>query len=60
MDTTKQFPRIEYFAPFDLSGFKSTKHDNSKRKATCPDCWGSGWKTQFVEPCKKCKGSGQV
>lgn len=24
----------------------------------CPDCWGSGWETQFVKPCGKCNGTG--
>lgn len=25
---------------------------------TCNECWGSGWEIQFVQPCKKCNGTG--
>lgn len=27
---------------------------------TCLDCWGSGWETQFITPCKTCKGTGKI
>lgn len=26
----------------------------------CIECWGSGWETQFVTPCKACKGTGKA
>ena len=26
----------------------------------CGDCWGSGWETQFITPCKKCNGTGEI
>ena len=28
-------------------------------KSVCGDCWGSGWETQFVQPCRKCNGTGK-
>lgn len=31
----------------------------SKEK-DCPDCWGSGWATQFITPCVRCNGTGKV
>lgn len=33
---------------------------NEKQDKTCPDCWGSGWEIQFIKPCRRCNGSGQV
>ena len=24
----------------------------------CGTCWGTGWETQFIKPCKTCKGEG--
>lgn len=29
-------------------------------KSDCPDCWGSGWETQFVKSCVKCNGTGKA
>lgn len=28
--------------------------------SVCGECWGSGWKQQFVQPCKKCNGTGKI
>lgn len=27
---------------------------------TCNSCWGSGWETQFVTPCRDCHGTGKI
>lgn len=29
-----------------------------KEDNTCNDCWGSGWETQFITPCRSCNGTG--
>lgn len=34
--------------------------NNSKRGDTCASCWESGWAIQFVDPCKKCNGTGKA
>ena len=31
-----------------------------KTDTTCNFCWGSGWETQFVTPCRECRGTGKV
>lgn len=28
--------------------------------SVCGECWGSGWEQQFVQPCKKCNGTGKI
>jgi hypothetical protein len=28
-------------------------------KSVCGDCWGSGWETQLIQPCRKCNGTGK-
>lgn len=25
----------------------------------CNSCWGSGWETQFITPCRDCNGTGK-
>lgn len=32
----------------------------TQKQTVCPDCWGSGWATQFVTPCPSCKGTGKI
>ena len=28
--------------------------------AVCGACWGSGWETQFITPCRTCNGTGKI
>jgi DnaJ-class molecular chaperone len=28
--------------------------------SVCGACWGSGWETQFITPCRTCNGTGKI
>lgn len=36
------------------------KKETTVELKDCPVCWGSSWETQFITPCKECKGTGKV
>jgi RecJ-like exonuclease len=55
-----QFEKFSTLKHHDTIALPHTTPIPEKADTTCSACWGSGWETQFVTPCRECNGTGHV
>jgi DnaJ-class molecular chaperone len=53
-----QFEKFSMLKHQDTTALPHTTPIPEKADTTCSACWGSGWETQFVTPCRECNGTG--